>query len=328
MASRRKVVAALGAGLAARTLVSWAQTAAQARIGVLPLGSPSSPYDQSLVDAFRAGLREVGLVEGRDVTLDISWVADESDYPRAAAELIQKGARVLVPAGTSASVATKRQTATTPIVFVTVGDPLGVGLVTNLARPGANVTGFSDVLLDLSGKFVELAKALGEPGAPVCYLWYSGWANGQRRFEATQAAALQTGVTLRTRAIASIAEASAAMLALKQEGAVSLIVQPSPFTYLQRKRLVDTAAGHGLGTIFGWPVAAREGALMAYGPDYALLYRGAAAYVARILKGARPGDLPVVQPTKVDLVVNLKAARALGVPVPQTVILRATEVLV
>jgi putative ABC transport system substrate-binding protein len=330
MSLRRRAVAGLAAGIAALPFGAFAQARAAgvARIGILPLGSASSSYDQSLVDAFRQGLRESGLVEGRDVALDIVWVTEEADYPKAANELVQRGAQVLVPAGTSASVAAKRHAQNTAIVFVTVGDPIGVGLVDNLAHPAANVTGFSDVLLDLSGKFVELAKALGEPGTPVSYLWYTGWANGQQRFEATQAAARSSGIALHARPIAHIGEASEAIAALKREGAQSLIIQPSPFTYLQRKRLVEIAAGHGLGTIFGWPVAAREGALMAYGPDYAVLYRGAGAYAARILKGARPGDLPVVQPTKVDLVINLRAARSLGVPVPHSVIVGATEVIV
>jgi len=299
-----------------------------ARIRVLPLGSPTSAYDMSLVEAFRQGLREVGLIENQDVVIDVVWVANESEYPRAVNELVQRGAKVLIPAGTSASVATKLQTSKVPIVFTTVGDPVGVGLVENLAHPGGNVTGFSDVLLDLSGKFVEFAKALGEPGAPVNYLWYAGWANGQKRFQATQTAAQLAGVQLRSRGIGDIAEAIEAMVAMKKDGATSLVVQPSPFTYLHRQRLVDSATDRGLGTIFAWPIVAREGAVIAYGPDYADLYRRAASYVDKILKGTRAGDLPVEQPTRFELVVNLKTARILKLLVPQSVILRADDVIV
>ena len=329
MIRRRRAVIALGIASLAASLRPFAQVPPQGttRIGVLPLGLRPSSYDMSLVDAFRQGLRDVGLVDSRNIVIDVAWVANEAEYPKVVNELLQRGAKVLVPAGTSASVATKRQTSTVPIVFTTVGDPVGVGLVANLAHPGGNVTGFSDVLLDLSGKFVELARALGTPGAPVNYLWYTGWANGQKRFQATQAAAQSAGVQLRARGIGAIAEASEAIVAMKKEGATALIVQPSPFMYLQRLRLVELAMAQDLGTIFAWPVVAREGALMAYGPDYADLYRRAASYVDRILKGAKPGDLPVEQPTRFEFVINLSTARTLKLSVPEAVILRADEVI-
>jgi putative ABC transport system substrate-binding protein len=319
---------AVAAFAAPRPSLAQQRTGIPTVIGVLPLGSPTNEYDQSLVAAFRQGLREVGLVENRDVTLDIVWVGNESGYARALSELTQRGAKLFISAGTSASVAAKRHTSSAPIVFTTVGDPIGVGLVESLARPGGNATGFSDVLLDLSGKFVELAQGIGEPQAPVHYLWYTGWANGQQRFQATERAARSSGVQLRSTGVGSIDEANAAMSAMKKGGAAALIVQPSPFTYLQRNRLIELAMNHGLGTIFAWPVAAREGALIAYGPDYADLYRRAASYVDRILRGAKPGDLPVEQPTKFELVINLRAARAVGLVVPQSVIVRADDVLV
>jgi putative ABC transport system substrate-binding protein len=182
--------------------------------------------------------------------------------------------------------------------------------------------------LDLSGKYVEMARFVGEPQAAIYYLWYTGWANGQKRFQATERAAQQSGVQLRSRGIADVAEANDVMFALKKDGAKTLIIQPSPFTYLQRNRLIHSASSHGLGTIFAWPVAAREGSLIAYGPDYADLNRRAASYVGKILKGANPGDLPVQQPTKLDLVINLKTARTLGLLIPQLLIVRADEVIV
>lgn len=330
MNTRRRVVVALGTAALAAPLALFAQRKQDSpvRIGFLPLGSPSSSFDQSLVDAFRQGLREVGLIENRDITIDVAWISNEAEYPKAVGELVQRGARILVPAGTSASVAAMRHTSTIPIVFTTVGDPVGIGLVKDFAHPGGNVTGFSDVLLDLSGKYVEMARAVGEPQAAVHYLWYTGWANGQSRLQATEQAARLSGVQLRSRGIADIAEANDVLVAMKRDGAMAFVVQPSPFTYLQRNRLIDFAFSRRLGTIFAWPAAAREGALIAYGPDYADLYRRAASYVDKILKGAKPGDLPVQQPTKLDLVINLKTARALSVLVPQSLILRADEVIV
>ena len=330
MIARRQVVIALGLGcLGAVLKVAFAQQRPQGvtRIGVLPLGSPSNAYDASLVESFRQGLREVGLVEHRDVVVDVAWAANESDYPNAVNDLIRRGASVLIPAGTSASVATKRATSAVPIVFTTVGDPVGVGLVANLAHPGGNVTGFSDVLLDLSGKLVEMARSVGEPGTHVDYLWYTGWANGSQRFRATLAAAQSAGVELRSRGFSDISEAAEAIAALKNEGAKALIVQPGPFTYIQRKRIIESAMARGLGTIFAWPIAAREGALMAYGPDYADLYRRAATYVDRILKGAKPGDLPVEQPTRFELVVNLQSAKILRLVVPESVIRQADQLI-
>ena len=329
MITRRRVVITFLAGTLAGPLVSLAQQQAgnPVRIGFLPLGSSSNAYDRSQVEAFRQGLRDAGLVENQHFAIDTVWVSNEGGYAQAANELVQRGAKILVPAGTSASLAAKRQTSTIPIVFITVGDPVGVGLAESLSRPGGNATGFSDVLLDLSGKYVGLAIELGDAQATVNYLWYTEWANAQHRFQATLRAAQSSGVKLRSRGIGDIGEANGVMIALKKDGALVLVIQPSPFTYRRRNELIDAAMNQGLATIFAWPAAAREGALIAYGPDYADLYRRAASYVDRILKGAKPGDLPIQQPTKFELVINLKTAKALGLTIPQSLLLRADEVV-
>jgi putative tryptophan/tyrosine transport system substrate-binding protein len=325
---RREFMAGFAGAMIAWPLSLQAQQAENpVRIGFLPIGSPSNSFDQSLVEAFRQGLRQVNLVENRNITLDVVWVGKESEFSEAVSTLVQRGAKLLVTAGSSASVAAKRHTTTIPIVFVPVGNPVGIGLVESLSHPGGNATGFSDVLADLSGKYVQFAIELGAPQVPVYYLWHTDWSDGQHRLQATERAAQSFGVQLRPVGIRDIAEANDALSAMKRGGALALIVQPSPFTYRHRVGLIDSAMNHGLGTILPWPVGGREGGVIAYGPDYPDLYRRAASYVDRILKGTKPADLPVEEPTKFLLVVNLKTAKALGQLVPASVLATADEVI-
>ena len=329
MISRRAFVCALAGGLLAALFAAEAQPrAAPVRIGFLPLGSPSNAYDRSLVDAFRQGLREVGVVEGRDVVLDVVWISSEPDASQAVSGLIQRGTRLLIPAGSTASVAVKRQTSTIPILFVSVGNPVGMGLVTSLSRPNSNATGFADVLSDLSSKYVELARELTKSNTTIDYLWHTGWPDGQPRRLATERAAQSLGVKLRSWGMGDSDEVNDVLAAIKKAGAVTLIIQPSPFTYRIRDQLIDSAMNHGLATMVAWPPSARKEALIAYGPDYTEMYRRAASYVERIiLKGMSPADLPVQEPTKFELVINLKTAKALGLTIPPSLLQRADEMI-
>ena len=297
------------------------------RIGFLPLGSPSNTYDLSLVEAFRQGLRQTGLIENQHVTIDLVWVGNESELPQVVSEMVQRGAKLLITAGSSASAAARHYTSTVPILFVSVGNPVGIGLIESLSHPGGNATGFSDVLADLSSKYVQFAADLGKPRSAIDYLWFTEWPDGKNRLQATERAAQSSGVELRSRGLGDIVEANDVFSAIKKGGALTLIIQPSPFTYRHRVRLIDSAMDHGLGTIFAWPVAAKEGALIAYGADYADSYRHAASYADRILKGTKPADLPVQEPTKFELAINLKTANALGLTVPAAIFAGAEVVI-
>jgi putative ABC transport system substrate-binding protein len=294
-------------------------------VGFFPLGSPSNAYDRSLVEAFRQGLRQVGLVENRDIILDVVWITGDPD--QAVIDELKRGAELLIPCGSSASVAAKRQASTIPIVFLSVGDPIAMGLAQSLARPGHNATGFSDILADLGGKLVDLARELNKSRMTVDYFWYTAWPDGHNRYQATEKAARTAGLEVSSHGIVDLSEIDKALAAIKNSGASTLIVQPSPFTYGQRGRIIESATKMGLGTIFAFPVAAREGSLIAYGPDYLHMYRRAPFYVDRVLKGTQIADLPIEQPTKVELLVNLTTAKTLGLEMPLSFLIRADDLL-
>ena len=325
---RRDFIKAIVGTVATWPLAVYAQPASPpTRIGFLPLGSPSNSSDLSLVEAFRKGVSDAGLLEGRDVTLDVAWTQNVSEYPEEVVELIGRGAAILATAGSSASAIAKQQTSTIPIVFINVGNPIGIGLVTNLPHPGGNVTGFSDAVADLSGKFLDIARELGGPQVPVDYLWHTAWEDGQNRFSLTERAAMAVGMTIRSRPLNNIDDLEPQLAAMKSDGATIVIIQPGPFTHRYRKRIIQGATGIGCATIYGFPPVAQDGALIAYGPDAIEMYHAAGQYSARIAKGERPADLPVQQPTHFQLVINLATAKALGLKLPATLLARADEVI-
>jgi putative ABC transport system substrate-binding protein len=322
---RRDFIILCGGAATVWPLRAVGQAKKPVRLGFVPLGSPENKYDQSLVEAFRRGLGQAGLVEERDIVLDVVW--PKGDPTRAISEVLKRGAEILIPCGSSASVAAKRQTSTIPIMFLSVGDPIAMGLVENLSRPGHNATGFSDILADLSGKLVELGRELNKPHTPIHYFWYTAWPDGQNRYDSTLQAAQAAGLDIRSSGITDIAQLDTAFAAMKQAGARTVIVQPSPFSYTQRGAIISSAGKNALGTIFAFPVAAREGSLVAYGPDYLHMYRRAPLYIDRILKGINVADLPVEQPTKVELLVNTRTSKALGIELPLPLLVRADELI-
>jgi putative tryptophan/tyrosine transport system substrate-binding protein len=251
----------------------------------------------------------------------------EGDADKAVTTLLQRGIGLLVSCGTSASLAAVRQGSNVPVVFISVGNPLGIGLVESLSHPGRNATGFSDMLADLGGKQIDLAIELQRGRGPVDYVWHTGWADGQYRLDSAESAAKSVDLKFRSRAISTAGEITEAISNAKASGALALVIQPSPFTYQHRAEIIGTAKAYRLPTLFAFPPAAREGALIAYGPDYLHMYRRAPIYVERILKGAKPADLPVEQPTKLELVVNLRTAQDLGFEMPISLIVRADELI-
>jgi len=323
---RREFITLLGGAATAWPIAARAQPhKGPVRLAFLPIGSPSNAYDNSLVQAFQQGLRQVGLIQDRDIVLDVVWVGDDPEH--AVSEELQRGAELLITCGSSVAVAAKRQTSTIPIVFLHVGDPMAMGLIESLSRPGHNATGFSDILAELSGKLVDVARELIKPHRTIHYLWHTAWPDGQNRYRATEQAVRAAGMELQPSGIAEMSELDAAVAAIKMSGSPAFIVQPSPFTYAHRGVIIASAQKNGMGTIFAFPAAAREGALVAYGPDYVHMYRRAPFYVDRILKGAKPPDLPVEGPSRVELLVNLQAAKALGIEVPLSLLVRADELI-
>jgi putative ABC transport system substrate-binding protein len=308
MMKRREFITLLG-GAAAWPFAAYAQQQrGPVRLAFIALGSSSNRYDRSLVEAFQLGLRRVGLIENQDVVLDIVWAGDRPD--QAVTDALQRGAELLIPCGSSASVAAKRQTSTIPIVFLNVGDPVAVGLVESLSRPGQNATGFSDILAELSGKLVDVARELIKPHRIIHYLWHTAWPDGQNRYQATEQAVRAAGMQLQSRGIAEISELDAAVAAIKMSGSPAFIVQPSPFTYGHRGSIIASAQKNGLGTIFAFPAAAREGALAAYGPDYVHMYSRAPFWIASL--GARSLRPSGRGPSKVELWSTYRSPRRLG----------------
>jgi putative ABC transport system substrate-binding protein len=212
-------------------------------------------------------------------------------------------------------------------VFISVGNPVGMRLVDSLPRPGRNATGFSDVLGALTGKYVEMARELIGSQVTVGYLWHTNWPDGQNRHDATVQATESLGLKLQARGVGDLAGLNDAIVEIKQSGASVIIIQPSPFTHQQRNQIIDTATNHGLATVSAFHRAGRDGAVIAYGPDYAHMYRRAGGYVERILNGTRPADLPVQEPVKFILVVNPTVANALGLTIPPSLLARADEVI-
>ena len=324
---RREFISLLGGAAAAWPLAVRAQQLSRVpRIGVLLLGTPTSfaPRTQAFVE----GLRDLGYVEGRTVAIEWKWGQNRDDLlPDLAAELVRSQVDVIVTGGTPPAKALKNATRTIPIVMAIVGDPVAAGLVDSLARPGGNATGFSIVATDLSGRRLQLLKEIVPGLSSVAVM--SNLANPQSQMELreTQSAARRLDLRLHSVPISADTSIENAFEKIKKEPVQALIVVTDAILYSQRSQILDLAAGNRLPAMYPYRDFPEAGGLMSYAPSDRDLFRRAASYVDRILKGANPGDLPVEQPTKFELVINLKTAKALGLDVSLLIQQLADEVI-
>ena len=296
------------------------------RIGTLDFFPRPDPGSNAIWDAFLQRLRELGYVEGQNIAIEWRHV-EGGRFADAAAELVRLNVDVILVPSTRPALAAKQATTTIPIVMAAVGDPVEAGLVRSLGRPGGNITGLSVIGFELSSKRVELLKealpkvsrvaVLVDPTNPAHAIFWRG----------TEIAAQALRLKLQRLDVRGPNDFEGAFATMTKERAEALIVLPEPMTYYERRRLADLAARSRLPAMHGLRGHAEAGDLMAYAPDYRDLYRRAAGFVDKVLKGAKPADLPVEQPMTFELVINLKTAKALGLTIPRSVLLRADEII-
>jgi putative ABC transport system substrate-binding protein len=317
--------------LALIILLTPVVTAAQqprgsARIGVLSSSSPER--EQGYLAAFQQGLRDLGYSEGRNLLIDRRYAAGKFDtLPELAAELVRLKVDILVVTGTPAAHAAKNATHLIPIVTVTAGDPIGTGLVTSLARPGGNVTGLTDLAAGVVAKRLELIKEVIPSATRVAVLLNPDNSSNPPQLRLTQEAAPALAVSILSVEARRLDDIDRAFATMRAKHATALLLIADGLLGSNRKRIIELTAKSRLPAIYWRREFVEDGGLMSYGASVADLYRRAAAYVDKILKGATPSDLPVEQPTRFELAINLATTRALGLTMPQSIVLRADEVI-
>jgi putative tryptophan/tyrosine transport system substrate-binding protein len=325
--NRRAFITLLG-GAAAWPLAARAQQPDRMRrIGVL-MSVADGPEGKARLGAFLEGLQQLGWTDGRNVRIDQRWGAGDAERARKyAAELVALGADVILASGDHSVVASRQATRTVPIVFTTVADPVGTGYVESLARPGGNMTGFTLFEYSTSGKWLELLKEIAPGVKRVGVMREAGTATGTGFFAAIQAAAQAPGVELSPIGVGDAGEIEGGIATFARSPNGGLIVTGSAQTAVHSNLIVTLAARHKLPAVYFARFVVAAGGLISYGPDFLDVHRRPAAYVDRILKGEKPADLPVQAPTKYELVINLKTAKALGLTVPDSLLARADAVI-
>jgi putative ABC transport system substrate-binding protein len=322
--SRRTFFATLGGGVFALPLRAASQPAGKARtIGFLvPATGPYIGAPTAVYEAFRQALRDLGYVEGRHVILEYRSAPDRAGLETLAAELVRLNVDVVVAAGVAATAAFKA-TSTIPVVFGYSGDPVDAGFIDSFPRPGRNMTGVSFLALELVGKRLELLKEAAGKISHVAVLAFPGHPGEPREFKAAEDVARILGMTLHRIEVRSSADFDQAFDMLVKERVDAIHAFPDGITLAHRTRIADFALTRRLPSVFGWKQYAEAGGLISYGPNLDASWKQVAVFADKVLKGAKPATLPAEQPTKFELVINLKTAKALGLTIPPTLLRRA-----
>jgi ABC-type uncharacterized transport system substrate-binding protein len=326
---RRKFLATLGGAAVAWPLAARAQQGERMRrIVVFPLGAESDPEAQAYVSALRGGLEKLGWINGQNIRMDHRWITDDADRMRAdVTKVVALAPDVIVSGGTQVTGELQKQTRAIPTIFVQVSDPLASGLVQSLAHPEGNITGFSAYESSIGGKWLELLKEIAPKISQVLVLVDQQNPTWRLHVPAVVAAAPSFMVQVTATRISNPAEIAHAIDSFGGMRDVGMIGLPGAVNQNYRELIIALAAKHRMPAIYAMRSYVTSGGLAYYGSDQVDMYRRAASYVDRILKGAKPADLPVQQPTKFELVINLKAAKAVGLEVPPTLLALADEVI-
>jgi ABC-type uncharacterized transport system substrate-binding protein len=324
---RREFIRLAGGAAIAWPLAARAQRAAKVyRIGFLSAGAEVRPSKNWSI--FVNGLRELGWIEGKNIVFDRRYADNRLDrLPELATELVRLDVDVIVTVGTLAPLSAKRATTSIPIVMLNAGDPVGSGLVASLARPGGNVTGMSLMAPDLGGKRLELLKETLPRLSHVAIIWNAANPYSALVFDETQVAAKKLTVEIQSLEVRSPGDFDGALATTTRKRVDALVIVEDPLTYNHLNKVAEFCADNRLAAIYGLREFADAGGLMTYGASNADLWRRSVEFVDKILRGFKPSDLPVQQPTRFELVINLKTAKALGIEVPPTLLARADEVI-
>jgi len=325
---RREFVAGLGGAMVAWPLAARAQQGRLRCIGWLMPGDENDPVRKTYVSVLTRALADLGWTEARNVRMDLRWYGDDINRIRALAqELVAQKPDIILTNGTPASAALQRETGTIPIVFVNVGEPVASGIVARLGRPSGNITGFANLEASLAGKWLELLLEIAPGLKRVAIMFNPDTAPVSAYMPSFETAAKSLKVEPIIAPVHGDVEIETAIIALGREPGGGLVVMPDIFMTAHRAPIISAAARNKVPVVYYLSPFARDGVLLYYGVDQVDPWRRAATYVDRILRGEKPGDLPVQFPTKFEMVVNLKTARALGLSVPPSILLRADEVI-